>query len=76
MKSTKFLIRIVDKETGEIYYESKNSRSIIFERFTLYLYSECKVYVNQLKLHPTALLQIIPLQDSNVEQDLFNNQIF
>lgn len=76
MESTKFLVRIVDKETGEIFMDSKNIRPIIPERFIPFFFNECKVYYTQLQKHPTALLQIIPLQDSNVEQDLFNNQFF
>lgn len=76
MKSIKFLVRIVDKETGELFMESKNTRPIIPERFNMFFYAECRVYTEQLKKHPTALLQIIPLTDSNVEQEMFNNQIF
>lgn len=76
MKSTKFLVRIVDKETGEIFLESKNKRAIIPECFLSFFITECKVYYTHFQKHPTALLQIIPLQDSNVEQDLFNNQFF
>lgn len=69
----KYRTIVFDKETGEIYYDGKSFRDVPIDNTTKHFSFQVELYVNILRLHPFARFNIIPLGQSVLEPNLFNN---
>lgn len=75
MPYKKFRFMVFDKETGEIFLDEK-TRGCLDENVSKVITAWTNMYLQQLKKHPFARFSIIPLGDSNQQQNLFTKNLF